>query len=68
MSTPGSESEKKVPSVNVMVVENSETRSINLVFDINRYMNRYEKTCENHSLSVAFHQQTKKPENRSSAA
>ena len=34
---PESESEKKVSSVNVMVVENSETRSINLVFDINRY-------------------------------
>ena len=37
ISTPESESEKKVSSVNVMVVEYSETRSINLVFDINRY-------------------------------
>ena len=37
ISTPESKSEKKVSSVNVMVVENSETRSITLVFDINRY-------------------------------
>ena len=37
ISTPESQSKKKVSSVNVMVVENSETRSINLVFDINRY-------------------------------
>ena len=37
ISTPESESEKKVSSVNFMVVENSETRSMNLVFDISRY-------------------------------
>ena len=37
ISTPKNQSKKKVSSVNVMVVKNSETRSINLVFDINRY-------------------------------
>lgn len=36
-STPESESERKVSSVNALVVENSETRSINHVFDISRY-------------------------------
>ena len=36
ISTTESESEKKISGVNVMVVENSETRCISLVFDIGR--------------------------------